>query len=53
MGEDTSKNSKLITAINAPTIRGIVSIARELDIKREDIVTLTKEAGQYILIYYK
>lgn len=39
-------------AITSPTIRGIVDIARELNIQREDIVTLNKEDNQYILVYY-
>ena len=52
MGESTIKNGKVLTAITAPTIRGIIQIANKLSIKREDIVTLTKEEGQYILVYY-
>lgn len=52
MGESTIKNGKVLTAITAPTIRGIVQIANKLSIKREDIVTLTKEGNQHILIYY-
>lgn len=53
MGESTTKNGKVMTAITSPTIRGIVAIARELSIQREDIVTLTKESNEYILIYYE
>jgi hypothetical protein len=52
MGESTIKSGKIITAVTAPTIRAIVNIARELDIKRDDIVTLTKEGHEFILIYY-
>lgn len=52
MGESIVKNGKVMTAFTAPTIRAIVDIANELSIKREDIVTLTKESGQYILVYY-
>lgn len=53
MGESTVKNGKVITAITSPTVRGIVDAARELSIKRDDIVTLTKEGNQHILIYYE
>lgn len=52
MGESTTKNGKVITAITSPTIRGIVNIANELSIKREDIVALTKEGNEHILVYY-
>lgn len=52
MGENTSKNGKVITAIVAPNIRGIVNMARKLFIQRKDIVTLTKEGNDYILVYY-
>lgn len=53
MGEELTKNSKVMTALTAPTLRSIVCIANELNIKKEDIVTLTKESNQYILIYYE
>lgn len=52
MGESTTKNGKVMKAFTAPNIRTIVNIANELSIKREDIVTLTQESGQYILVYY-
>lgn len=52
MGESTVKDGKVMTAISSPTIRGIVNIAKELSIQKEDIVTLTKESNEYILIYY-
>lgn len=52
MGESIVKNGKVMTAFTAPTIRTIIDIANELSIKREDIVTLTKEGDQYILVYY-
>lgn len=51
MGEELN-NNKSITAITSITIRGIVNLARELDIKKEDIVTLVKEGNEFILIYY-
>lgn len=42
-----------MTAIAAPNIRQIVNNANELHISKEDIVSLLKENGQYILIYYE
>lgn len=53
MGESTVKNGKVMTAITAPTIRAIVNSANELSIKREDIITLTKESNEYTLVYYE
>lgn len=53
MGEELNKNNKVMTALTSSTIRGIVSTARKLSIKRDDIVALTKEDGEYILIYYE
>lgn len=50
MGEiDKSK----MTAITDTTIKGIVKSANELGIKREYIVSLLKENGQFVLIYFK
>ena len=44
---------QIMTAITDTTIKGIVKSANELNIKREDIVSLLKESGQFILIYFK
>ncbi len=44
---------QLMTALSANTIRDIVNLSNELNIKREDIVSLLKENGQFILVYYK
>lgn len=44
---------QVMTAIAANTIREIVKIANEEGIKREDIVSLLKENGQFVLVYYK
>ena len=51
MGE--VKKEKQMSVLIDTTIRGIVNIANTSDIKKEDIVTLLKENGQYMLIYYK
>ena len=42
-----------MTAIAANTIREIVRMANEYQIKRESIVSLLKENGQFVLIFYK
>lgn len=51
--KDSEATSQVMTSLVAPTIRGIVNKANEEGIQREDIVFLTKESGQYFLIYYK
>lgn len=45
--------SCLMTAMAANTIREIVRAANEEGVKRENIVSLLKENGQFVLIYYK
>lgn len=55
----TRKNTNSIevhqtmTAITNDTIRGIIRAANEEGIKRENIVSLLKENGQFVLIYFK
>lgn len=44
---------KLMLALDAATIRGIVRLANEYEIKREDIVSLVKEGDHFVLVYYK
>lgn len=46
MGE---KTMKVIWGMN---VRHIINLANEKNIKKEDIVSLLKEGGQYILVYY-
>ena len=43
---------KIMTAIAALTIRELVHIANEYGIKREDVITIVKDNGQYVLIHY-
>ena len=50
---DEENVHQIMTAITDTTIKGIVKTANELSIKREDIVSLLKENGQFVLIYYK
>lgn len=47
------KTSQTMTALVSTTIRGIVNSANEAGIKREDIVSLLKENGQFVLVYFK
>ena len=47
-----TKNHKIMTATDAPTIRQIVKIANELKLQREDIVGIFPLREGYIMIYY-
>lgn len=38
--------------IESPTLRGIVNIANELNIKKEDIVAIENKNDIHLLIYY-
>lgn len=46
-------HSCFMTAMAANTIREIVRAANEEEVKRENIVSLLKENGQFVLVYYK
>lgn len=48
-----TKVSQTMTALVSTTIRGIVNSANEAGIKRENIVSLLKENGQFVLVYFK
>lgn len=48
MGEEY----KFMKALTAQTIRELVKVANELGIRRDDIVSLVREGGQFVLIYY-
>ena len=50
---DTEVVHQIMTVMVANTIREIVRTANEEGIKREDIVSLLKENGQFVLVYYK
>ena len=43
---------KIMTAIAALTIRELVNTANKYGIKREDVITIVKDNGQYVLIHY-
>lgn len=44
---------QIMTAMTNDTIRGIVKAANEEGVKREDIVSLLRENGQFALVYFK
>lgn len=44
---------QIMTVLAANTIREVVKYANEVGVKREDIVSLLKENGQFVLVYYK
>ena len=48
-----SEVHQIMAALTDTTIRGIVRSANEEGIKREDIVSLLKENGQFVLIYFR
>ena len=48
-----SEVHQVMTALTGTTIRSIVRSANEEGIKREDIVSLLKENGQFVLIYFR
>lgn len=50
---ETNVVHQIMTAMAANTIREIVKTANEEGVKREDIVSLLKENGQFVLVYYK
>ena len=50
---ETDAVHQIMTAMAADTIREIARTANERGIKREDIVSLLKENGQFVLVYYK
>lgn len=50
---DTEVVHQIMTALSADTIRGVVRLANECGIKREDIVSLLKENGQFVLVYFR
>lgn len=54
MEDNIQNNDKpIMRALLSNTIRGIVKQTNELNIKKEDIISLFKEINQFVLIYYK
>lgn len=47
------KEKKLIACIIGYTVRDIIKQAQELEVKREDIVSMFPLGGQIYLVFYK
>ena len=47
------EEKKLITCIIGSTVRDVIKQAQELEIKREDIVSMFLLGGQIYLVFYK
>ena len=50
---NVSEVHQVMTVLTDTTIRVIVRSANEEGIKRENIVSLLKENGQFVLIYFR
>lgn len=44
---------RYMTVITAGTLREIVSTANDREIRREDVVSLLKDNGQFHLVYFE
>ena len=44
---------KQFKALHAPNIRALLAQANELDITKEDVVSLLREGELFILVYFK
>ena len=53
MAMEAEAKGTYMEAIYKPTVRGIIQAANELEIKKEQIVTLIKQGEQYVLVYYR
>ena len=53
MAMEVEAKETYMEAIYKPTVRGIIQAVNELEIKKEQIVTLIKQGEQYVLVYYK
>lgn len=47
-----SKDGKVLHAMQTNTIRELVETANDLEIPREDIVSILEKGGHYVLFYY-
>lgn len=47
-----SRNDKMMTALTAPHIRSLIDRANELEIPREDVITVIDKKDEIVLIYY-
>lgn len=52
MGEDVIKNSKIMIATEAQTIRGLVDFVNDYNIPRDEIVSILPSKEGYVIVYY-
>lgn len=45
-------DNKTMMAISASSLRVLINAANEEGIQKEDIVTLTEENNEFVLVYY-
>lgn len=50
--EEKKEESSYMVAVDSPTMRGIIQAVNDLEIKKEQIVSLVKQGEQYVLVYY-
>lgn len=43
---------KKIKVLAAERLRALVALAQEADIKKDDVVTIMKDGGQFMMVYY-
>lgn len=48
-----TNNAKIMTCIVGQTVRNIIAQANELEIPREDVVSMFTLGGQIYLVFYK
>lgn len=49
----TKKTMQSMSVLMSPTVRGIVDTVNSEGIKKDNIVSLLKDNGQFILVFYK
>lgn len=47
------KEKRVLTCIVGPTVRSVIQQANELEIQKEDIISMFALGGQVYLCYYK
>lgn len=47
-----TKNNKVLHAIMCDTIRDLVDASLDLNIPREDLITILREDNKYVMFYY-
>lgn len=45
--------TKLIQVLSSPSLKRLISSANEMGITKDDIISLNKSEGEFILTYYK